>query len=259
MLRVAWRISAMIVILLAMGAFALLGRLLIPSPRLRRRFAARNLSRTCRAANRVLGIRVRVEHEERIPASRRCLIVANHLSWIDVLVISSRMPALFVTSVEVEQSAVLGWICKAGGSFFVERRNRTRLAAELAELSGALKDGECHLVVFPEATSSDGETLLPFKNALFDSAVRSESPVLPLCLRYQKVDGAPLDRSNRDSVFYYGDMTFLEQFRRFIRVGRTDVLLTVLEPMGIGPDTTRKDLAEKSRAMIIAAYGQPFA
>ena len=252
LLGITFAVSTMMIV-------AVVARVLLPSQKLRRRFAARNLSMTCRVALWIAGVRVKLVDGHKLPTGMGgTLVVSNHLSYIDVLVISSLMPTLFVTSVEVEQSPLLGQICKAGGSYFVERRSPVRLARELIELRGVLKSGDAHLVVFPEATSSDGEGILLFKNALFDSAVKARVPVQPLCLRYTRANQCPVDRVLRDSIFYYGDMTFFDHFKRFLSLSSLEVELVALDPIPVDEKTDRKVLSETARSAILAAYGQPF-
>ncbi len=245
--------------LLLFVAHGYVGRFLFRNERSRRRYLSRNLNRYNRVLLKLLKIRVKLEGAERLQAKgKRCLVVANHLGYTDVVILASQFPAVFVTSVEVEQTPALGQICKAGGCVFVERRNRNRLAEELEELSSVLVHDDAHLVVFPEATSTNGEGVLPFKNALFDSALRSGSPVLPVCLRYTHADGRPVDRTLRDSIFYYGDMAFLDHFLRLLKLQNVDVTLTVLDPIPISAETSRKELAERSHGGIVAVYGAPF-
>jgi 1-acyl-sn-glycerol-3-phosphate acyltransferase len=235
---------------------------LLPGQKRKRRFAARNLAFYSRAMLWLFGIRVRLEGSVDAAVVRgeksAGLLVCNHLSYVDVMILAAQYPALFVTSVEVQQTPGLGQICKAGGSYFVERRNRTKLAQELSDLQNILHSGQSHLAVFPEATSSNGEGVLPFKNALFDSAVRSQSRVLPMCLQYVLADGKRLDRKLRDSIFYYGEMTFLSHFVRLLKLRTIDVVLTVHEPIPVDSSTSRKELSDRAWQKISTTYGAPF-
>lgn len=131
------------------------------------------------------------------------LIVANHLSYLDVLILSAFYPALFITSVEIKETFLLGKLTELAGCFFVERRKEKRLAStkeeELSDMAGKLQSGH-NIFLFPEGTSSDGCQVLPFKATFFQLAVDADLPVLPLTLSYS---GA-----GRDAVPWYGKMTF---------------------------------------------------
>lgn len=170
--------------------------------------------RYARSLSALLGIRVSLDSSEPAPvdAGRSSttgrLIVANHLSYLDVLVIASRWPACFVTSMEVRRAIGIGWLCRAGGCLFVDRRSFAGIAGEVRQVAAALRSG-LDVIVFPEATSTEGERVLPFRAGLFKAAAIAGAQVLPLCLNYETVDGQPLTAENRDLVFWYGDMTLL--------------------------------------------------
>jgi 1-acyl-sn-glycerol-3-phosphate acyltransferase len=128
-----------------------------------------SISRYSRRALRLLDIRV----QSNVPGPvSPGLWVGNHLSYVDVLVIASVFPASFVTSVEVRNTPVLGWITRLAGCTHVERRSRDHLEQETRELRVILQSG-IPLVLFPEGTSSSGREVLPFRPALFQSAVDS--------------------------------------------------------------------------------------
>lgn len=137
------------------------------------------------------------------------LIVANHLSYLDVLILSAFYPSLFITSVEIRETFLLGQLTNLAGCFFVERRKEKRTSDtkenELKDISQKLQNGH-NIFLFPEGTSSDGCQVLPFKSTFFQLAVDANIPVLPLTLSYS---GA-----GRDAVPWYGKMTFPDHLLR---------------------------------------------
>ena len=146
-------------------------------------------------ALRILGIRTYLL--DMPPEIRSGLIVANHLSYVDVLVLSRVAPFLFVTSVEVKHSFGLGLITRLAGCLFVERRSRTQLKSESSRIEEVLAS-RIPVVLFPEGTSSDGSDVLPFRPALFQSAIDAEVPVHLFQISYDD-----------DAVPYHGDHRFL--------------------------------------------------
>lgn len=140
-------------------------------------------------------------------ANDNFLIVSNHLSYLDIMIISSHFPTCFVTSTEMKETPFLGQLCLLGGCLFVERRRRSGIAGEVAQITDALKNG-LNVVVFPEAKSSNGEDVLKFRTPLFQAAINSGLNVLPLCINYRTLDGKKITLKNRDKVFWYGDMSF---------------------------------------------------
>jgi 1-acyl-sn-glycerol-3-phosphate acyltransferase len=135
------------------------------------------------------------------------LYVGNHLSYTDILVYSSFLPTCFVTSQEIRETPVLGFLCDVAGCLFVERRSRENLQKEVSQISEGLENG-CNVLVYPEATSTNGDGVLRFKRPLFAAAVYAEKLVQPFTINYEAVNGKPVDINNRDLLFWYGDMDF---------------------------------------------------
>ncbi len=182
------------------------------------------------------------------------LLVSNHLSFWDVLFISSKVPTLFITSVEVRNQPFLGWLAILGGSTFVERRNRKGIDGEISQIRAELKEGR-PVVLFPEGTSGDGAGVLPFKRSLFRAAVQAEVPVIVTCINYLSIDQEPLSSKNRDHVFYYGDQTFFDQFIKIFSLKEIRVGLDVLGALvNSDQDHGHRQLAEQSFEMVNKAY-----
>ena len=206
-------------------------------------------SRWARRACRTLGLRVRRTGDW--PARGGRLLVANHLSWLDPLLLSAIRPAIFVTSVETAEDSFLGRICASAGCVFMERRHRSGLIDECGRLATLLRHHA--VVVFPEATSSDGTRLLPFRPAAFAAAIAARAPVQPLTLQYHSLDGRALNARTRDRVYWYGDMTFLPHLGQLTTIARIDATLTVM-PVHTGI-ACRKALANQTRLAIGQALG----
>jgi 1-acyl-sn-glycerol-3-phosphate acyltransferase len=128
---------------------------------------------------------------------------------------------------------MLGWLARFGGALFIERRSRASLPAEVEAVTRELASG-LPVVLFAEGTSSDGSSVLPFHRPLFRAAVRAGKPVLPVCITYESIDGAPVTSDNRDCLFYYGDRTFGQVFWRLLGLRRVCVRLDYLEPIHPG-------------------------
>ncbi|HEX3035653.1 MAG TPA: lysophospholipid acyltransferase family protein [Thermodesulfobacteriota bacterium] len=152
---------------------------------------------------KVLGIKVKVRNYERLSKTdESCLIVSNHLSYIDVLIISSVIPPVFIASIdEVRDRFLVGTVAKFGGSVFVERRNRAYLSQEIKVISDLLNEG-FNVVLFPEGSTSNGERVLSFKSSFIAPAIKSNVDILPICLKYLRINGESINPENRDLVFY---------------------------------------------------------
>ncbi|HSQ41076.1 MAG TPA: lysophospholipid acyltransferase family protein, partial [Fibrobacteraceae bacterium] len=120
----------------------------------------------------VVPVRILVRGE---PATAQGLVVANHTSWLDPIVLAHQEPLRFVTSSDTAEHRFLGWISRLAGCHFVSRKAWT-LPEELKALQKGL-DNLGRFALFPEATSSNGETILPFRPSLFEIAMRAQVPV----------------------------------------------------------------------------------
>lgn len=180
-------------------------------------------------------------------------MVCNHMSYLDLIFLGSGEPAVFVTSVEMRDTPFLGDIAKLGGAYFVERRDRSKIPGEVKELSQLMRSG-FNVFVFPEATSTHGMHILPFKKAMFSAAIEAQVDVLPICLRYEEVDGEPFNETNRDKICWYGDMPFLPHFKQVMGLKSLKVTVSYLDPIPIAQYSDRHMLAEASYKQISSHY-----
>jgi 1-acyl-sn-glycerol-3-phosphate acyltransferase len=157
------------------------------------------LHRWCRFACRVVGIRVTTSGS--MPHSG--LLVCNHLSYLDVIVLSSIAPCVFVAKRDIAGWPLFGRLSRAAGTIFVDRERRLA-SADVVDLVRDAITGGSVVVLFPEGTSSDGSTVLPFKSSLLESAVHLHCPVAAATIEYALDDG-----SVADEVCYWRDMTLL--------------------------------------------------
>ena len=172
-------------------AQASLGKVLIRDPHDRLRFFIENISRWGSRALDILNFQIEVVGLEKLDLkNRNYLFVSNHMSYLDVLIFSAKVPSVFVTSVDMGQVFFLGTLAEMGGSIFVERRSRHRVDQDLSNMTNTLRNG-FNIVIYPEGTSTDGQKLLPFKKSLLMSAVDSEREIVPVALKYMSVEPMP--------------------------------------------------------------------
>jgi 1-acyl-sn-glycerol-3-phosphate acyltransferase len=203
---------------------------------------------------RLYGVRVAATGGRKFaPAHKGHLVVSNHMSYVDVLVIASLAPVVFVTSIELRNTPLLGQLARLSGSLFVERRKASGLKQEIDAITDVLTQG-FSVVLFPEGTTFNGDHVHPFKQSLLDAAVKANCGILPVCIRYQRVNNEPLSAASRDAILYYGGTTFFRHFPRFLRLRSVEVKLSVLHPIHAGEDESRKHLAERAHEAISAEY-----
>jgi len=138
----------------------------------------------CRRVARALGVRVQIQG----PIPTHGLLACNHLSYLDILVLGSISPSVFVAKREVRGWPVFGWFAHLGGSVFVHREKRSDALRSTHEIRSALEQGAL-VVLFPEGTSTGGKTVLPFKSALLREAENPEHPAFAGCIRYSMAEG----------------------------------------------------------------------
>lgn len=185
--------------------------------------------------------------------NQRVLLVSNHLSYLDILIIAAGHPSVFVTSMEVRESSFLGLLCRLGGSYFVERRNIFVVLRDLKGLQDVLRDG-FRIVLFAEGTSSDGRQVLPMKSALMAAAMNEGVLIQPVCINYRRVDHIPVSETHRSALFYYGDMEFFPHLWRFLKLKSVDVDLTFLDAINSRQHSSRRSLTQKVFEHISNSY-----
>lgn len=246
-LRGAVRFSIFIVYVLSYLIESYVGRLFIRGQVARRHFHARTVSRYTRGACQMMG--VKVEAKGLPPKGQNFLLVGNHLGFMDILALSSVKRCLFITSVEMRETPFLGTLCEMGGCLFVERRSRTKIVGEMGEIRDALKQG-FDVVLYPEGTSGDGEKLLPFKKSLLISAAGTGIPIKVMVINYRRVNGEPMSDKWRDSVCWYGDMSFLPAIWGLFCLKTIDVEISFHEEIHVQSEEDRHHVAATARELV---------
>lgn len=194
---------------------------------------------------RLLGVRIRVHGT---PPAAPYLLVANHLSYIDIIAISAVIPARFVAKREVKGWPLIGVLSRLLGTIFIHREQKRDALRVNDQLESALGTDDGALI-FPESTSSDGAGILPFRPALLEWAAQRGFPVHTVSVTYRVEPGDP---PVEQSVCWWGEMPFGSHFIGLARLQRVETVLT------FGPepivDSDRKRLAERLRAAIAATF-----
>ena len=198
---------------------------------------------------RVSGFRVRLVGQ---PCRQGpVLYVANHCSYFDIMVLGSLLDAAFVAKKEVGTWPGIGFLANLAGTVFVERRAR-HSRTQRDEMKARLDGEEQSLILFPEGTSSDGKSVLPFKSALFSVAEAGGSalPVQPISLSYNGLDGLPMGRNWRSYYAWYGDMELADHIWMALGIGRATVTVVFHPPVSMASLPSRKALADHCYAVV---------
>lgn len=192
----------------------------------------------------ILGIKVKVNG--RRSTVMPTLFVCNHVSYLDIEVLGSRIPGCFVAKAEVATWPFFSTLAKAQRTIFVDRRS-SKTNNSRDEMLKRLDIGD-NLMLFPEGTSSDGTRVLPFRSALFAVAQlrREDKPIIvqPVAISYTRLDGIPLGRYWRPLFAWFGDLDLVPHLWQMVCLGETEAVVTFFPPVDIDRLGDRKKLAE---------------
>jgi len=197
---------------------------------------------------KIIGLRIVVRGVQ--STAKPQLVVSNHISYFDIVVLGSQVAGDFVAKADIAKWPVFGIMAKAGRSVFIDRR---RSATDNArdQIQERLDAGDT-LIMFPESTSGDGNTMKAFKSALFtvaerhvtDAAGQSRSVVVqPVSIAYTRLNGLPLGVGWRPFVAWYGDMEMGSHLWNVAKLGTLTVELTFHAPVTLAEFANRKALA----------------
>ncbi len=194
-----------------------------------------------------LGVRVEAQLDHALPGA---MLIANHISWLDIFVINAVLPAAFVAKEEVRHWPLLGWLAARNDTIFLRRGSRGHARIINEQVAEVLAQGK-YVAVFPEGTTTDGRSLLHFHAALLQPALAAGRPVLPIALSYWEPQG---ERSLAPR--YDGDISLGQCLAAVLQERRLLARLVTTPALGLhGED--RKQVAASAREAIAAAAGLP--
>jgi 1-acyl-sn-glycerol-3-phosphate acyltransferase len=206
----------------------------------------RTLKRWSRELLAILNIGLQIEGAQ--PAHREggCLIVANHISWLDIYVLNMIHPARFIAKSEVRDWPIIGWLASRCGTIFIARATRQDTSKINRQVSRLLEQG-AHIGLFPEGTTTDGSRIGHFHSSLLQPAIDSGARLCPIALRYQDDDG-----KLGSAAVFIGETTLAQSIWRILRCKRLNalVMFTPALPTGSG---NRRVLALTAQTAIARA------
>ncbi|MFD1937155.1 MULTISPECIES: lysophospholipid acyltransferase family protein [Nonomuraea] len=237
----------------------------VPLARLVRGTARRRVTLAwSRALLRALGVKVEVRQgfaffagavpsaeetpsEETDPAQGARLVVANHISWLDPLVVAAALPCRLVAKSEVSTWPVVGGLATGSGALPIARDSLLELPGAVARIADALRSGET-VAAFPEGTTWCGRGSGTFRPAVFQAAVDAGVSVTPVAIAYREAEGP-----RTTAPAYVGDDTLAASLLRVIAVRNLVVEVTILPPVNAAD---RKELAGLAEAAVASATGR---
>ncbi len=239
--RTALRLLGVVLVLAGAAVVAALATIL-PASRGREAMAQRFVPWGCRLLLAVLGVAVR--RSGPLPPDGS-LVVANHLSWLDILAAIATWQCTFVAKREVRHWPIVGPLGDALGVVWIERARPRDLARVMPLLESALRRGRT-VLLFPEGTTSDGRSVLPFRTGLFESAVRADALVVPVALTAEASAG------DAGALSWHGNETLVANIVRVASLRGARLRLQVAAPAVAG--SRRKPLAHEARRQLLRRF-----
>lgn len=209
------------------------------------------------ASSWTLGVRATVAGR---PQPGPVLYLCNHVSWLDIIILSRAAPLSFVAKADVATWPVFSWLAKWQRTIFVERERRSKTGAAIDAMVERLESHDA-LVLFPEGTSSEGWGILPFKSALIGAVVASAARlehqhdvdlfVQPVALAYTHLNGIALGRMEADRAAWIGEVDLVPHLWSVITTGGLQAHIVFGDPVEVNPDTNRKILAKQMEAEVL--------
>lgn len=216
-----------------------------PWPRRRRAWRNSVVKRWARGMARIVNMRMTVEGT---PPEAPFFLVANHVSYVDIVFLLAHLDGVFVAKHELNRWPVVGYLTRLVGTIFVNRQSRRDSLRVIENIDARVADGD-GVVVFPEGTSSDGGDVYPMKAALFEWAAQRGHPVRHAAIHYRTADRAP---AARDVICWWGTMSFLPHVLDLCRLdGFSATVRFGADPL-VGNDRTA--LAVLARQAIAANF-----
>lgn len=194
-----------------------------------------------RLGHKIIGIDCTVSGPR--PTEGAALILSNHLSWLDIIILGANMPCHFIAKREVAGWPVFGQLAHLIGVMFLDRERRTATVPFRSEMKEALGKGRV-LVLFPEGTSSEGSEVLKFKSALLPDMNTGSDSVHPVTLSFYG------NRRHHSHYAWYDETPLITHMRAVFASGRVRARLQFGEPIAPGEIADRKELARLSHAIV---------
>ena len=198
----------------------------------------------------ILAVRLKVSGEPPRAADTPAMMVANHVSWLDIFAINTAHAMRFVAKSEIRRWPVIGWLCAQGGTLFIERAQRRHTVDINAQIVAALKQGDT-FAVFPEGIITAGDVVLPFHASLLQPALACNALLFPVAIRYTRADGSLCSEAD-----YEGEKTLLDTLRAILTQPVIHAHLQFLPPLTCD-DRHRRELADEAARMIARALNVP--
>jgi 1-acyl-sn-glycerol-3-phosphate acyltransferase len=205
----------------------------------------------------LFNLKIKIKGQPSLFKQRGILVISNHLTYLDGVVLASLIPVVFVTKKQVRSWPVFGWLTRVSGTVYIDRQRKLLSGKYIKDIVNIIKRG-VNILIFPEGTSTNGEDIRQFQSVFFQAAIICGCSILPLTINYSRVNQEGLSTSNRDTIFWYGQTKFTRHILMALRLKQIEVEVTVHSPVKaqFSQDSplNRKKLGEALRGVIKEDY-----
>ncbi|HEV7822655.1 MAG TPA: lysophospholipid acyltransferase family protein [Burkholderiales bacterium] len=198
----------------------------------------------------ILAVRLKVSGEPPRAQDLPAMLVANHVSWLDIFAINAAHAMRFVAKAEIRRWPVIGWLCAQAGTLFIERAQRRHTVNINQQMTAGLREGDT-FAIFPEGIITSGDILLPFHASLLQPALECGARLFPVAVRYTRADGTLCYEAD-----YVGAKTLVDSLRLILSQPLIHVHLQFLPPIAVD-SRHRRELALSAETKIAAALNLP--
>lgn len=208
------------------------------------------IERWCRDVLDILDIRVFVQGQMPPGRMRSVLFVANHISWMDILLVNASQRVRFVAKEEVRSWPLIGWIAARTGTLFLKRTSTHQLARVMKSTAASLRHGDC-IAIFPEGTTTDGRSVQAFHSGLFQSAIEAQALIRPVGISYHRDDG-----SIDTDIAFLGSQSLVSSILNVLTRPTTQVRLSFTNPIDSSAGDRRRlaDSCQKAVEQSLATH-----
>jgi 1-acyl-sn-glycerol-3-phosphate acyltransferase len=186
----------------------------------------------------IVGLHVSKEGEA---LNKPCLLVSNHISWLDIIVLGCFTPAHFVAKSDILAWPVVGYLARQGGTIFVRRGDKQQAKATAEQMVWQLKQNST-VIAFPEGTTTQGDVVLPFHASLFQSALLAKATVQPIALQYEG--------EAKKLAPFIGEDAFVPHLIKMLSLDKIEVRVAFLTAISTA-GKNRQSVSNEARAMIL--------
>ena len=199
----------------------------------------------------LINVNVEVEGKSN-PGNVPTLYVSNHLSYLDIPVLGSKLNGRFIAKNEISNWPIMGYLSKIGNTIFINR-NLSFLKRNKSIIYDFISKGNS-IILFPEGTTSDGIRVLRFKSSLLTSLEQKNILIQPIVINYESINGMPLNRWLKPIIAWYGDMDLKPHLINVLKLFSIKAKITFLPPLNGKNFTNRKDMTSTLHHAIDSFY-----